>query len=197
MSFSPFEDEQSQDSNHHLEYVSFVLDLYGKQLQDAICLIGDNCFKNRAFSDKADLHHIGWASHRFYRAVEDISEDSNNVVENVHKLMRKLKTPIPAAKLRRYTDLKENYNCPTRRSSVYNMLERYQKIRKYLPKTERERIEDYHLLVPREEKVIDSLMVTFSKLNSVRNMLQDETVALCTSRALFDGVMETFLSTKN
>lgn len=172
MSFSSFEDKQSQDSSHNLEYATFVPDLYKKQLQDATCLINDKCSTNKALSDKANIHYLGCASHCFRKAVEDISEDSKTVIEKVNKLMRKLKNPIPAAKLRRYTDLKTKVHCTTRWSSVYNMFEWYQKIRKYLPKVEGERIEDY-LLAPREDKGVDMLMSGFAKLNSVTNMLQD------------------------
>ena len=48
--FSPLLDETSQDAVEHVEFIKKSLQLYGKNLQNVCCFIGDNCQSDRKFS---------------------------------------------------------------------------------------------------------------------------------------------------
>lgn len=76
------------------------------------------------------------------------------------------------------------------------MLERYLSLKESLKKVEDDAVED---LLPnkQENKKIDELSSLFSNLNSISKMVQSDSALLCTVRALFDGVIKKFRSTKS
>lgn len=74
LAFSPLLEEDNQTSDNHLELIEFVLELFGKDVSDVICLVGDNCNTNKALADLCDLPLVGCAAHRFNLAVQDYLE---------------------------------------------------------------------------------------------------------------------------
>lgn len=96
-----------------------------KTLSKVAAFVIDNCATNHLFTTLANKHFVGCASHRFNLAVQDIYADSQSIIAKVNTLMKKLRTPICAAKLRQRTDLKAKCNNETRWSSVAAMLKRY------------------------------------------------------------------------
>ncbi len=49
--FSSFHDADSQDAEHHFEFIQFVLSVFNKTRDNLVCMIGDNCSTNRKLSD--------------------------------------------------------------------------------------------------------------------------------------------------
>ncbi len=74
--------------------------------------------------------------------MKDIIQESASEIEKVHQLMKKLRNPISAAGLRRYTDLPAKCSNATRWSSTAAMINRYQKIKDYVTELDIEEITD-------------------------------------------------------
>ncbi|KAH9142373.1 hypothetical protein AeRB84_013546 [Aphanomyces euteiches] len=100
-SFAPINEEDSLNATSHKKYLEFVLDVFGKTLSNIVVLICDNCSTNRALSRLLGIQLVGCASHRFNLFVGDILREKEEIVNLVNDLMRKLKTIILSAKLRR------------------------------------------------------------------------------------------------
>lgn len=80
---------------------------------------------NKAFCCRVFIEFIGCASHGFNLSVKDIIHESLDEVGKVQKLMKNLRTPILAGKLRAHTPLKAKVNNDTRWSSVFHLLKRF------------------------------------------------------------------------
>jgi len=195
LAFSPFEDESSQDAIHHLDFTKWVLSNYGKSFANVIALIGDNCATNRRFATLAKTNFVGCASHRFNLAVKDMIEESNDIVQKIHDLMKKLRTPIAAAKLRKLTYLKAKTLNATRWSSCSEMFKRYQELKEFIGKVEIEDIDDL-ILTTRENRKVDELCAKFQELESVTKYLQSNRCTISDCRLLFNGIIDMFPSTK-
>ena len=196
LAFSPFEDDSSQDAAHHLDYVKWVLNYFGKSLENVVAIIGDNCATNLLFSSLAETSFVGFASHRFNLAVKDIISENTHIVNRVHELMKKLRTPISAAKLRQVTELKAKVHNVTRWSSVSSMLHRYCELHGIIEELEIDGIEEL-VLSKRENKKIEELCVQFRELDSVTQHLQSEECTISEVRLLFDGVIEAYPRTNS
>ncbi len=58
LAFSPFEDDLSQDADHHLSFMEFVLNLFGKSMDNVLALVGDNCSVNTSLARQANTHFV-------------------------------------------------------------------------------------------------------------------------------------------
>ena len=123
--------------------------------------------------------------------MEQYLENEEDLISIVNELMKKLKMPKIAARLRYATKLSAKTNCLTRWSSTWEMPSRFLKIEQFLDSGEFEEIEDY-LISTREVKKIQKLSEKLSDLNSITKELQKEVINLSTVRALFDSAMEDF-----
>ncbi len=56
LSFSPINNEDSLSARAHLEYMEYVLEMYGKSWANVAALVGDNCNVNGAFAIYLDVH---------------------------------------------------------------------------------------------------------------------------------------------
>ena len=92
-------------------------------MANVIALIGDNCNPNKAIKRMAGRYFIGCNSHRFHIAVKDTLHDMDSEVGMVRVLMIKLRTPIAAAKLRKFTRLCAQVKKVTRWSSAFFIME--------------------------------------------------------------------------
>lgn len=201
LGFSPFENEQSQDSEQHKLYTEYVLGLFGKDFKNVAAMSGDNCSTNRSFSNLVSTPLVGCASHRYNLAVQGIFSESKEVIKKVNELMKKLRTPILAAHLRKHTHLRAKVYNSTRWSSTAEMIRRYQKIKQFIPELDlpakyQSEMDDY---VPthRENKTIDSLCEICGDLDSVTKMLQKDNMTLAHVRVLFNAVIEKFPCTES
>ena len=80
--------------------------------------------------------------------------------------MKKLKNPIPAVHLRKFTHLRATCNNVTRWSSSANMFVRYPNIKEFLPQLAIDDLDDL-LLTARKNKSIDTICDDLMKLDSV------------------------------
>ncbi len=133
MAYGPFEEEINQNADNRVEFLKFTLEIYGKGVEDVVALIGDNCNSNKAVATNLRCQFIGCSSHRLNLAVKAIIADEQYIIDRVHEVMEKLRYPIAAAKLRKLTYLTSQLNNDTRWSSTYAMLDRYKKLREFLP----------------------------------------------------------------
>ena len=56
LAFSTFESKISQDADSHIEFIEFVLDVYGKNLTSVVAVIAENCAVNRSISTKLQIN---------------------------------------------------------------------------------------------------------------------------------------------
>lgn len=188
LGLTPLENEQSQSSNEHYELFCFILDLFGKSVDNVVALIGDNCATNRSLSRLFECGFVGCASHRFNLAVKDLMSDKSDIINNVRELMKKLRNPKRRAQLRNYTNLSPLVCNDTRWSSTYEMLRRYIEVKEHLPQLHVEEIDD---LIPsrKEHDGILDLCKTLGSLDSVTKCLQKDSTTISEVRALFDTVI--------
>lgn len=109
----------SMATNAHVEFVSFVLDVFQNSWTNVAALIGDNCATNKSFSRQAGCRFIGCASHRFNLAVKDILSQNEDIVMLIRALIVRLRNLIPSAKLRKLTPLEAKIDNETRWSSSF------------------------------------------------------------------------------
>jgi hypothetical protein len=191
LTFAPMGDGDELTAEAHHQFLSDVLQSYGKEWKNVVALIGDNCSTNRAFARRACCNLIGCASHRFNLAVKDIIDPYQNLITKVNSVMKKMKNIIPSAKLRKVTHLKPKCANATRWSSTYQMLERYDKIKVFLQELNLNEVSD---LLPnnREDREIEDLLTRLKNLDSVTLALQKENTSMADVRGLFDVVIEEY-----
>ena len=123
--FTPLMDEKCLNSAEHCRLIEETLELYGKDLDNVVAFICDNCELNKSICDTFNKPMIGRASHRFSLAVSEYVADKLGIINKVQALMIKLRTLKLSAKLRQHTHLKPVIYCATRWSSMADMLNRY------------------------------------------------------------------------
>ena len=65
LAFAPLLSETSFTARDRYEFVLWVLQLYGKNLDNVTAIIGDNVSTNKELADLSSKPLIGCASHRF------------------------------------------------------------------------------------------------------------------------------------
>ncbi|KAH9108067.1 hypothetical protein AeMF1_016685 [Aphanomyces euteiches] len=191
LSFAPINEEVSLNAMSHKKYLEFVLDVFGKTLSNIVVLIGDNCSTNRALSRLLGIPLVGCASHLFNLFVGDILREKEEIVNLVNDLMRKLKTIILSAKLRRLTNLSPKTRNATRWSSTYAMFQRYMDIKGFLRFLDDREVESMLPTVSQDREISD-LLETLDDLNSATVALQDSEISLSDVRDIFDEAIETY-----
>ncbi|KAH9118961.1 hypothetical protein LEN26_011855 [Aphanomyces euteiches] len=191
LSFALTNEEDSLNAMSHKKYLEFVLDVFGKTLSNIVVLIGDNCSTNHALSRLLGIPLIGCASHRFNLFVGDILREKEEIVNLVNDLMRKLKTIILSAKLRRLTNLSPKTRNATRWSSTYAMFQRYMDIKGFLRFLDDHEVESMFPTVSQDREISD-LLETLDDLNSATVALQDSEISLSNVRDIFDEAIETY-----
>ena len=94
------------DSDQHIEYFDYVLNLCGKCMDNVVPLVSDNASVNKSISNNTGIPFIGCASHRFNFAVCDILEGNEILLSKVQSIMIKLRTLLLSAKLQKFTPLR-------------------------------------------------------------------------------------------
>ena len=118
LSFSPMGDELQLDTQQHIEFLTYVLDIYGKSWKNVVCLVGENCSTNKSLSTKCEIPLIGCCSHRFNLAVVGVLSEEDDIIQKVNSIIVKLRTILHSARLRKLTELKT-------KSSECNSMEFY------------------------------------------------------------------------
>ena len=176
----------------HLTHISRILQLYGKQTANVICLVGDNCKVNQSLARAMSVPHIGCGSHKFNLAVQKWIKEQPNLTDIIAKIaavMKKASTLKVAAKLAQFT----SYACvkanETRWSSSYNMVERFFQIQPQLNAV----VELLELLPTPVE--VDTLLRgfrTLSSFESITKALQHDGIPFVEVRSTFDMLIEDF-----
>ncbi|RHZ25905.1 hypothetical protein DYB26_007287 [Aphanomyces astaci] len=98
LAMSPMNEEDSLSAAAHVQYLDFVLGVYGKDRENVVALIGYNCSTNRAFSRLAGVPMTGCASHRFNLFVDDVLAEHEELLVAVNAIMKKQTNIIPSLK---------------------------------------------------------------------------------------------------
>jgi len=191
LGIAPMGEELSQSAEEHVDFLDFVLEVFGRSRNNVAALIGDNANTNRAFARKFGAVFIGCHSHKFNLAMKDMLLEHDNVIEKVNVLMGKLSYSIPAALLRQKTSLCAKRCNTTRWSSTFEMMQRYCNIRHHLPEIDHPEVQEL-LLSEEENSDTDALLKRLTDLNSVTVELQSDCTTLEDCRVLFDGVLEKY-----
>jgi hypothetical protein len=120
----PF-DEENYDAPSHKSFIVDVLDLFKKNTENVLFLVGDNAPVNTRLSDLLGIPFIGCASHRFNLACKRYLMPYEETLQNINTLMIALRSIKKAGKLRKATDLEPIKRNVTRWSSTYSMLKRF------------------------------------------------------------------------
>lgn len=176
-------------ASDHLKHISKALKMYGKDVEDILCFVGDNCSVNRRMSKDLDVPLLGCASHKFNLAVREWIKDQpslDHIIKKVAFVMKKASTLKIAAKLRKltaYSTVREN---DTRWSSTFQMLSRYDLI-----STELSSINDLLELVLThlEKDVMSKALKSLTKFNEITVMLQRDGITFVEVRSIMDAVL--------
>ena len=194
LAFSTFDDGSTQSATAHVEFLDFVLEVFGQDMNNVVALIADNCNTNRLIAEILDKPLLGCNSHRFNIAVVEFMSCHNGLINKISILMSKLRFPVAAAKLRKHTELRALGANRTRWSSTFVMLNRYLQIRQFIGLLHISGIEEL-MLTPTEEKEAEKLCQMLSDFDSVTKALQSNTVTLSEVRVLFDSIITAYPST--
>jgi hypothetical protein len=132
LSFSPLINEEDLSAPSYWFLIVQMLEIYGKAEDNIIFLVGDNCQVNKTLADLMNIPLVGCASHRLNLAVQEYLNDSEDILQQINKLMRKLSTIKKAAKLRKLTHLMPITRNTTRWTSTFKMVERYFNIKEFV-----------------------------------------------------------------
>ncbi len=195
LAFSLFENETSQGASDHREFITLVLELYVKPVDNLVALVGDNCYTKRTLASSKVVGFVGCASHRYNLAMKDLLHPLQKMLDKFRDIMSKFRYPIHTAKLRQYTNLKPKLPVFTLWSSAIEMIVRHTQIREFFPKVEIESVTEL-LLNPWEDRNIDELVSKFEDLHSITKYLQGEHIKLSDVRVLFDEVIQMYAETQ-
>lgn len=176
----------------HLCHIQKVLNVYGKEQSNVICLVGDNCNVNQSIARTMCVPLIGCASHKFNLAVRrwmDSQPELVHIIAKVAAVMKKASTLKVAAKLRqqtKYSCVKEN---DTRWSSTYYMIQRFFLIQRELNAL----VEVLTLLpTPVEVDILSRGFKCLEKFNAITIMLQAADLTFVDARRVFDILISDF-----
>ncbi|ETK79296.1 hypothetical protein L915_14829 [Phytophthora nicotianae] len=172
----------------HREFLANMLSRdFGKQLDQCVFLVGDNCSVNKRLATLIGVPLIGCASHRLNRAVQHELHEHKADLAEVQALMIKLRTLTQSAKLRLKTDLRPVIRQDTRWSSTFMMLHRYFELLEHLDTTDDE-IAD---LLPSAScnRRLRALLKELMDVESVSKALQGTNDNLLDVREWFDGLI--------
>ena len=195
LAFSPLLNEEDLNAESHVEFIETILTLYNSDLSRILYITGDNCNLNKAIANNIGVPLIGCASHRMNLAVKDYLKDSEDLLDKINILMKKLSTLKGAAALRRKTTLRAVTRNDTRWSSVFKMVERMIEIQPLLTFSQSEYVN--LLLSPGEFARTQDLFTVLEDFQSVTLELQKEDITLLSVRVMFDAIIAKYPSMKN
>lgn len=67
-------DDSILEAAEHVSFIKYILGVYGKDLGNFCCIIGDNCTTNKVIANKLSIPLIGCGSHRFCLALQKLLE---------------------------------------------------------------------------------------------------------------------------
>ena len=195
LGFSSFESEDSMSADAHIEYITFVLELFNRSISNVVGIVGDNFSVNLSISRKLETGFIGCASHRFNLAVKNLFKEDDGSSAKVHAIVKSLRKLILAAKLRKHSHLSPICYTPTR-WSIAAMLQRYLQLKPALSELDLDD-HDVRLLSNREDKRFEVICKKYSQLDTVTKALQSDKISCADVRAIFYSVVEEYPNTES
>ncbi|RLO10316.1 hypothetical protein DYB28_010283, partial [Aphanomyces astaci] len=181
-------DEDSRSAAAHVEYLDFVLGVYGKHRRNVVAWIGENCSTNRAIARLAGDPMIDCVSHSYNLFIDDVLEEHKDLLVAVNAIMKKLINIIPSAKFRCFTHFQPMQRNQTRSSSSVACWLDTSSSCPSAPLIGVNEIDNL-LLSVRQDQNICLLLAKLTDLNSVNLELKDEAITLADVRGLFDEVV--------
>lgn len=175
---------QSEDS--YMGFVSDLLEMNGKTLDNVSYLVGENTPMNRELADLMGVAFIGCANQRFNLAVEEYLKDFEPLLVKVNTLMKTLASFKHVRKLRESTFLEPVWRYGTHWSSTHAMLKRLFEL-KGLIDTSDPQLSAYMPSDPDLSKLQEILSV-LEQFESVTLKFNESDCTLSDVRAIFDGV---------
>jgi len=122
--------------------------------------------------------------------------DYQKILDKVHQLMKQLRHVKNRAKLRKLECPFQPVLCnDTIWSSTFDMIHCYLRIRSYIEQIDDDVLLDY-LPSLSQYKSLEQLMIQLKEFESVTKALQCDELDIAEARALFDGIIEKYPSTK-
>jgi hypothetical protein len=153
-------------------------------------IIGDNCSVNQSMANILDCKFVGCSAHRFALGVSDFLERHEQVINQVHILMIRLKTPKFSSLCRELGMKRPILRNKTRWSSTYAMMERYVQLSDSLDPRDPELAD----VLPdaRQHRKIVELVEILKNLDHVTKILQTDSILLADIRTIFDKVISDY-----
>lgn len=186
---TPLQDETNSTGENQVATINVALGRIGISWERILFIVADNTAVNPKIARLAKVYFVGCRSHVLALAVKnEVIEEKQDLVDKVHQLCVKLRTPKQRAQLRKNgTNLTPFIYNGVRWSAAYNMLKRYIKqIVHYVdPKDP-----DLKGLVTSVEEDADilALLQHMEKFQSVTLRLQDPKCTLHHADLLFTGL---------
>jgi len=197
LAFSPLLEESDYSAESHKHFLEYHLGVYGKSLDNVICLVGDNMNTNKRLAGICDKPLVGCAAHRFNLECQRYLERQpyKSILAKINTLMTKLRTLKNSAMLREHTSVRPKIQCVTRWTGSFKMIKRYFQLKDSVLRIveSAEGVDDF-MPTASEEKHLKILQLESEKLWSVMEALQSPSLSLHQVRSLFDSVMELFPS---
>ncbi|KAJ8525273.1 hypothetical protein ON010_g15842 [Phytophthora cinnamomi] len=191
MSFTQFKKRGSQTADEHILCLDTILDEFGLDAVDLVCLVGDNMNTNRCISKRTTVPFVGCAAHRLNLGVKAFiqAKGHQDDLKRFSSFMRKLRTVSRWAKL-------EEAGCPCnpevlhdiRWTGAFDMIERYMKMRPFLVKFESDvDVDDRvpgHLQYEYQDKSVQELIPSAANHARLRELHEDLRVFAYATRQL-------------
>jgi hypothetical protein len=191
LAFAPLLDETTFTAENHKVFILSTLDWYHLDVNNLVCLIGDNCSTNGATANLLGVPLLGCRSHRLNLAVEAyIAQFLGPEVELVSELMSKLSTLKEAGRLRLSTSLRPVKRNKTHWLGVIKMLQRYERL---LPSIDDSNPEVAELLPsPIQRNKIRDQIPKLLDFKDVTESLQRENITIGESQVLLQSLIHSF-----
>ena len=72
LTLSHLNDKSTLDANEHIEFITYILHVYGKDMSNVCAIIADNISVNESVQTKLNISLVGCASHRLNLAVKNL-----------------------------------------------------------------------------------------------------------------------------
>jgi hypothetical protein len=190
LAIAPPLDEENYDAESHKAFITYVLETFGKRLNDLIYMVADNASVNRRLSELLGIPLIGCASHRFNLAVKKFLLEYEDILLKIHNLMKALGNIKQAGKLRKSTNLRPVKRNVTRWSSTFAMLERFYAIKEFIDQEDPELA--IHFPTGMENVRLQRLFKDMQEFEIITKQLQKVSCSLSDVRAIFDETISTY-----
>lgn len=172
LAFAHLDEIPSFGTERIKKQIKEVLSIYGKNMDNVCCLIGDNCNLNKCIAANIRVPLLGCASHKLALAVTDWIQSQNGlkeVISVLRRLMAELRFGKNAIRLANLTNYRPVWMNETRWSSCFEMLQRYVQLE---PRVKTIAEVDQYLLSQDQRQVIKESLRRMSCFQAWTKMLQ-------------------------